>query len=878
MNFSAVCFRFVHQRSKSCLHRALVTMIMWFVFGMGNAHGATTATFGQTVTFFVTVDGYPVPTLQWRKDGVPIAGATGQTFVIAPVGLSDAGAYSVVATNSMGSATSADEVLTVVSGPTNVAPAIVTQPLSPQTALTGGSVSFGVVATGVPAPSYQWQKNGANLSGATGATLVLTLLALNDTANYTVVVSNVAGSVTSSAVSLTVSESTPAAPPPANIAPIFVQNPVAAQSVVVGSTVAFVASATGTPAPNYQWQKNGVAIAGATDASLNLVGLADIDSGSYSVIASNVAGSVSSGVGVLTVTVLPPANPTPTPPPPPPPGNPTGPGGPSIAPSIVLQPNALLTIVAGNSANLSVVASGSPAPAYQWRKNNVSIIGATSTSLSLASVTAADAAIYSVVVTNSAGSVSSSNATLVVHSKPAVVRQPAAQAVTPGSKAVFSVTVAAIPGASYEWRKNGAAIAGATASVFQVPLVSASDVAAYTVVATNSLGSVTSNIASLQLAAPPVITNQPENQAVAARSNVTFTVEASGAPAPVYQWKRNGVALPGATGSTLVLKGVTSSDDGVYSAEASNSMGYAVSVGARLTVSASTGVGGSEGGGDGSGPSQPTSPAVIQSRIVNVSVRSAAGGNGGPLIVGFVTGGISSKPLLLRGVGPTLGLFGVADALTNPTMSLYAGSIVTASNDDWSTNGNVVQIADTGARLGAFSLPGQSADAALLTTLNSGAYTVQLNGKDASAGVALVEIYDAGTAANGNLINLSVRAHVGAGPDAPTLGFVITGTTPKRVMIRAVGPTLAAFGVTDVLADPRLQLFQGSALVNENDNWGGSGAMAATFTSVGAFPLSDPISRDAALIATLAPGAYTAQISGVNNSTGVALIEVYDVP
>ncbi len=536
-------------------------------------------------------------------------------------------------------------------------------------------------------------------------------------------------------------------------------------------------------------------------------------------------------------------------------------------------------MVAGNGTSLSVSASGNPYPTFQWRKNGTTITGATSATLSLSSLTAADAAIYSVIVSNSVGTVVSNNSTLVVHSKPSFVKQPAVQAVTMGSRASFSVSVAAIPGASYQWRKNGIAIPGATAAVFQVPAVSAGDLGAYSVVATNPIGSVTSFEAPLQIAAPPVITTQPESLSVAAKANVTFAVEASGAPAPAYQWKRNGVALPGATGATLALKGVTSADDGVYSAEASNSMGYAVSAGAVLTISASTGVGTTTGGGDGgSAPSQPTAPAVVNSRIINVSVRSMAGTGGNALIVGFVVGAGSTKPLLLRGIGPTLGLFGVAGALADPTLSLFSGATVSASNDDWGTNLNSVLIEDTGARLGAFSLPTQSADAALMTTLNSGAYTVQVSGKDSGSGVALVEVYDASSAAAASLVNLSVRANVGAGPESPSLGFVISGTTPKRVMIRAAGPTLTAFGVPDVLSDPRLQLYQGNTLVNENDNWGGSAEMSATFAQVGAFGFADPSSRDAALVATLAPGAYTVLISGVGNSSGVALIEVYDLP
>ena len=108
-------------------------------------------------------------------------------------------------------------------------------------------------------------------------------------------------------------------------------------------------------------------------------------------------------------------------------------------------------------------------------------------------------------------------------------------------------------------------------------------------------------------------------------------------------------------------------------------------------------------------------------------------------------------------------------------------------------------------------------------------------------------------------------------------GFVVSGSAPKSVLIRAIGPSLAAFGVTGVLADPKLELFSGSAKINENDNWAGADALVNSFSSVGAFAL-DVNSKDAALLATLAPGSYTVQVSGVANTTGVALVEVYEIP
>jgi hypothetical protein len=156
-----------------------------------------------------------------------------------------------------------------------------------------------------------------------------------------------------------------------------------------------------------------------------------------------------------------------------------------------------------------------------------------------------------------------------------------------------------------------------------------------------------------------------------------------------------------------------------------------------------------------------------------------------------------------------------------------------------------------------------------------GSRTVQLTGT--GAGIVLVELYDTGTGNSPRLINVSARNQVGTGDNILIFGFVISGTESKRVLIRGVGPTLATFGVPGTLADPRFEVFRsgGTVAVATNDNW--DAALTSTFTAVGAFQLTAG-SRDAALVTTLEPGAYTVQVSGVNNGTGEALVEIYEVP
>ncbi len=266
-------------------------------------------------------------------------------------------------------------------------------------------------------------------------------------------------------------------------------------------------------------------------------------------------------------------------------------------------------------------------------------------------------------------------------------------------------------------------------------------------------------------------------------------------------------------------------------------------------------------------------------RLVNLSSRVRISGADGVLITGFVIGGERSKQLLIRGVGPALTGFGVSGALANPRLRVYRGATLVAENDDWS--------AEAGAafgRVGAFSLPPGSRDAALVVNLEPGAYTAHVSDGGA-AGVALAEIYDASPnpgAEYQRLLNISTRGEVTAGEGALIGGFVVTGNAPKRLLVRGVGPGLAAFGVSGVLADPRLRVFRQAELLGENDNWSTVPAEAAVTAGAardaGAFALP-PGSRDAAVILTLAPGAYTAQVTAADGSgTGTALIELYELP
>ncbi len=279
-----------------------------------------------------------------------------------------------------------------------------------------------------------------------------------------------------------------------------------------------------------------------------------------------------------------------------------------------------------------------------------------------------------------------------------------------------------------------------------------------------------------------------------------------------------------------------------------------------------------------------TPPApVSDSRLVNLSVRTQAGSGSQTLIVGFVVAGTSgSMPVLIRATGPALQTFGVDGFLPDPILTVYrSDGSVAAQNDNWGAN--AAQVSAAGTAVGAFQLTNAaSADAALTTSHGAGAYSAQVAGGGGGIGIALAEVYDTTpsgtyTTSMPRLANVSARTQVGTGSGVLIVGFVVSGSTPQKVLVRGIGRGLEKFGVTGVLANPQLTLFSSSgAVVATNTGWSSDPSIGAVFTQVGAFELT-PGSTDTALVATLQPGSYTVQISGANATTGVALAEVYEV-
>lgn len=259
-------------------------------------------------------------------------------------------------------------------------------------------------------------------------------------------------------------------------------------------------------------------------------------------------------------------------------------------------------------------------------------------------------------------------------------------------------------------------------------------------------------------------------------------------------------------------------------------------------------------------------------RLANLSTRGRVTA-GDPLILGFAIAGSEPRRVLVRAVGPALAGFGVTDALAATRLQVYnsAGALI-GTNEGW---GNAAELAQAAAATGAFPLAAGSADSAAVLSLSPGIYTMQIVDTRGSGGVALAEIYDAGTGAGSRLVNVSSRGSAGAGNAALISGFVIAGNAPQRVLLRAVGPGLARFAAGSV-ADPSIALYDGEGReLGSNDNWVSTVPdISASAARAGAFALENG-SKDAAVLATLPAGAYTTQVRAT--ATGTALLEIYDV-
>jgi Tol biopolymer transport system component len=438
---------------------------------------------GETATFSVNVSGAPVPALRWQTrpanstgewtDVNLGSGATTNQYTTPPRALADNGEqYRVLVSNALGSAASTPVTLSV--SDLEVAPSITTQPAG-LNVTSGNDAVFAVVAIGTEALSYQWRFNGTNLAGANSPVLRLGGVTAADAGNYSVVVSNPAGSATSNGAMLGITAGTPAA-----VSPSIVTQPHDV-TVNVGNTATFAVGATGTGPFAFQWLREGVPVNGATSAVLTFDSVALPNAGGYSVRVTNSAGQVVSDTVLLDVISA----------------------DVPVAPAITSQPATLIASLDG-SATLAVGATGSGPLSYQWYLDGNLLPGSTLPVLTFGHLGEADFGRYTVTVANGEGSVTSQPADLILLGAPVITQQPASVTASEGQSATFTVQANG-SGLRYQWSVNGTQIPGAIAATFNTPsLILANTGAVYEVMVYNAAGLVTSQPAVLTVAAPGI--------------------------------------------------------------------------------------------------------------------------------------------------------------------------------------------------------------------------------------------------------------------------------------------------------------------------------------------------------------------------------------
>ncbi len=419
------------------------------------------------------------------------------------------------------------------------APTISTQPTG-GTGCTGTSFGFTVSASGTGTLTYQWRRNGVDISGATGTTYSIASVVLSSGAFYDCVVTNDCGSTTSSPAQLIVVPSAEVVTQPQPT------------SACLGSPASFAITWNGD-APTFQWRRNGVVISGATSDSYTIASVVPSSAAFYDCVLTDTCGNVTSNPALLTII---------------------------DAASFTLQPSAI-SACPGTSATFTVAASGN-APAFQWRKNGSNIGGATSNSYTIASVVVGDAGSYDCVVTDTCNTITSNAATLSVSTPVSVTSHPSTVTTCPGSPATFTVAAAG-SSPTYQWRKNGSNIGGATSNSYTIASVVAGDAGNYDCVVTGSCNNVTSNQAALTVQVPASVTSDPSPVTACVGSLATFNV-AAGGTSPTFQWRKDGTPIGGATSNSFSIAAVGLADAGNYDCVVTNSCNSVTSTAAALTI------------------------------------------------------------------------------------------------------------------------------------------------------------------------------------------------------------------------------------------------------------------------------------------------------
>lgn len=847
--------------------------------------GPATVVRGLSFNVHPSIIGTAPMAYDWFKDGVLIPGEHGADFDLSPVSASHGGSYTVRATNLAGTVTSAPYVLTVL----NSAPAVIVDNPRSFNALPGEQIYLNLGITGVYADyTFTILKDGIPVTGSTTHPATAA-----DIGDYQYLVTNEAGSVRSETAHI-------------NVGPqgtfYIRQQPASMKRDGVYSYGNFLLDVVYPKGAEIyaQWYKDGQPIDSSRQFLTPLIGaVAYEDTGSYyAEIQLLDFQRRPTGQKLTTDTVR------------------LDFITPRVGP-IIKGSLASPDVKTGATVTWEpVVSSLDPdSLAYVWRKNGLPLPGATARKLTLVHVTMADSAVYDLLITDSAGRCASNLATLQVRlpdpANPlgppqAILSQTQSQTVARGATLNLVIFPDPFP-ATPEWRKDGLlidfypTINSATKQLgYSIPNFGDADVGTYTCAVTSGSGTAVSAPIVLSLpdrppppAGPPVISVQPSSQQVAFGSNVNFTVGATGGAPLHYQWRRNGAYIAGATGATIDLRQVDASVAGAYDVLVTNALGTVKSSAATLVV--------------------PTAVA-ISIGSVNVS-RIASVGDAMALTAPATSGatyyqwrrnginlsGANSATLTMASLDDSaFGLYSVL--VTSPAGNVVSPGVSLSRSDAPAAAPRIVRqpegtalkiggtlalnVGATGSpepayqwRRNGVALPNATAATLIIENAPGGDYAVDVSNVNGSvtSSPATISL----TTGFGRQTNVSTRSFVGTGENILINGFVVGGPTPKRLLIRSVGPTLAGYGVDGVLADPMLGLYDSAAqLIQANDNWGsdptGAALVRSSASSAGAFSLPEG-SKDAAIVVTLAPGRYSIKTTGVGNTTGIALAEAYDL-
>ncbi|MFC2090730.1 immunoglobulin domain-containing protein, partial [Bacteroidota bacterium] len=654
---------------------------------------------------------------QWRKDGVAltddtqISGTATKTLIITSVASENEGLYSCNVTGTCGS---------VLSNPVNLTvqqlTGITSQPTS-KSVCEGENTSFTVAASGSNV-SYQWMFNGTDISGATSSTYLIAGVDQTVVGNYSVEITGSCGSVISDLATLTLPSNTSITLQPTDV------------TYCTGGQATISIEASGANL-SYQWRKDGVAltddtqISGTATKTLIITSVASENEGLYSCNVTGTCGSVLSNPANLTVQQL------------------TG-----ITTQLTSK-----SVCEGENTSFTVAASGSNV-SYQWMFNGTDISGANSSTYTIAGVDQTDAGNYSIEITGSCGSVISDLASLTVLSEVAISSHPTSQTISENDSLSFEV-LAIGSGLSYQWKKDGVDIAGATSNRYTIQNAILSDAGNYTCVITGDCNEVTSNVATLVVNSLVVITSQPLSQVECEGGNVSLSVTATGENL-TFEWRKDDITMvneagkiDGAHSSALTLSSLSNIDAGSYTCVVTGSGSSVVSNAATIEIISSTVIN-----------TQPASQEVLEGETVSFSLEAT----GTDLSYQWMKdndpiGGATSSIFTLLSVSKlhegnyTCAVTGTCGAVSTNAATLVVNALVTISTQpvsqdiceggsasfsviatgdnltyEWMKD-NIAMVNDTGKVEGAHS---STLTVSLLTSSDAGSYTCVVAGSGSS--------------------------------------------------------------------------------------------------------------------------------------------------